>query len=138
MKMTSIIMTNQLNQCRRHLTSSASLSWACLLKKIDDIDDDLATCEDNTTDWTKKASEILQELNKPQDIDDKDEEKVDDTTSDPIVLREEALTNCSILRTNFYQHCDIECLEHLQSIEKSLLKVNSTNTKQQSILQYFK
>ena len=107
-------------------------------EKIGDIDDDLATCETNLMDWTKNALEILQQLDEPQDINDEDEEEVDDTTSNPTVSREEALTNLSILKTYFHQNCDIECLEHLQRIEKSLLKVKSTNAKQQSILPFLK
>ena len=65
-------------------------------------------------------------------------EPINDTISNPTVSREEALTNLSILRTYFHHNCDIECLEHLQRIEKSLLKVKSTNAKQQSILQFLK
>ena len=80
---------------------------------------DLATCETNITDWTKNASEILQQLDETQDINDEDKEEVDDTTSNPTVSREEALTNLSILRTYFHLNCTVECLEHLQSIEKT-------------------
>ena len=105
----------------------------CILKRKAEV-----MAEYESAGWTKNALEILQQLDEPQDINDEDEEEVDDTTSNPTVSREEALTNLSILRTYFHQNCDIECLEHLQRIEKSLLKVKSTYAKQQSILQFLK
>ena len=70
-------------------------------EKKGDIDDDLATCETNIADCTKNASEILQQLDEPQDLNGEDETEADDTTSNPTVSREEALTNLSVLRSFF-------------------------------------
>ncbi|XP_035826443.1 uncharacterized protein LOC118477905 [Aplysia californica] len=107
--------------------------------RLPEIDQDLATCDNNPVDWDRPATDLLADL-KTEDSEDDDEEDEKSETDSTInaVSTQKALSALRTLRLYLQQQkCLLPSLRPLAFIEEEIIVASRSATKQTTITNFF-